>query len=262
MHKILKLASWLQNTNCSISTMNEWCKFVWRLVMLFPSFLEVMSTMWNQTPKPLNFFFWDFQRNKNWTSHIWTFTLHVPDHCAWGPALHPGCQLRLPPAHTHVLLPLWPVLCGHLLHLHHHPQDAVDHPNTEQSCHYEGFIIQIYFIILLAVFDVFLLTIMAYDRYVAICHPLHYMVIMSPWICGPLVLVSWIISFLNSLLHILMMLHLSSVQTQKSLTSFVSSMRWSNLPVQTPFLITWWCTLQLSCWVAIPLLESFTLTLR
>ncbi|XP_036736427.1 olfactory receptor 7A5-like [Manis pentadactyla] len=74
---------------------------------------------------------------------------------------------------------------------------------------YEGCIIQIYFIILFAVLDVFLLTIMAYDRYVAICHPLHYMNIMNPQLCGLLVLVSWIISVLNSLLHILMMLRLS-----------------------------------------------------
>ena len=39
---------------------------------------------------------------------------------------------QTPPAHTHVLLPLQPVLCGHLLHLHHHPQDVVEHPDREQ----------------------------------------------------------------------------------------------------------------------------------
>ncbi|XP_045727612.1 olfactory receptor-like protein OLF4 [Mirounga angustirostris] len=74
---------------------------------------------------------------------------------------------------------------------------------------YEGCITQIYFLILFAVSEIFLLSVMAYDRFVAICHPLHYTVIMNPRLCGLLVLVSWIISILNSLLHSLMMLRFS-----------------------------------------------------
>ncbi|XP_027952041.1 olfactory receptor-like protein OLF4 [Eumetopias jubatus] len=74
---------------------------------------------------------------------------------------------------------------------------------------YAGCITQIYFLILFAGSEVFLLTVMAYDRFVAICHPLHYTVIMNPQLCGLLVLVSWIMSILNSLLHSLMMLRLS-----------------------------------------------------
>ena len=74
---------------------------------------------------------------------------------------------------------------------------------------YEGCITQIYFFLLSAVLDIFLLTVMAYDRFVAICHPLHYTIIMNPWICGLLVLVSWIMCILNSLLQSLMMLQLS-----------------------------------------------------
>ncbi|XP_043323559.1 olfactory receptor-like protein OLF4 [Cervus canadensis] len=74
---------------------------------------------------------------------------------------------------------------------------------------YEGCIIQMYFFLLFSGLDIFLLTVMAYDRYVAICHPLHYMVIMNPWLCELLVLVSWIISALHSLLETLMVLQLS-----------------------------------------------------
>ncbi|XP_021538886.1 olfactory receptor-like protein OLF4 [Neomonachus schauinslandi] len=74
---------------------------------------------------------------------------------------------------------------------------------------YEGCISQIYFVLLFAGWDDFLLTVMAYDRFVAICHPLQYTVIMNPWLCGLLVLVSWVISVLNSLLQSLMVLRLS-----------------------------------------------------
>ncbi|XP_040320566.1 olfactory receptor 7A17-like [Herpailurus yagouaroundi] len=74
---------------------------------------------------------------------------------------------------------------------------------------YAGCITQMYFFIHFAGLEVFLLTVMAYDRFVAICHPLHYTVIMNPWLCGLLVLVSWIMCVLNSLLQSLMMLWLS-----------------------------------------------------
>uniref|UniRef100_A0A452R8A4 Olfactory receptor n=1 Tax=Ursus americanus TaxID=9643 RepID=A0A452R8A4_URSAM len=74
---------------------------------------------------------------------------------------------------------------------------------------YKGCLSQMYFFILFAGLDVFLLTVMAYDRFVAICHPLHYTVIMNPRLCGVLVLVSWIISVLHSLLQTSMVLRLS-----------------------------------------------------
>ncbi|XP_069446377.1 olfactory receptor-like protein OLF4 [Ovis canadensis] len=74
---------------------------------------------------------------------------------------------------------------------------------------YEGCITQIYFFTLSAVLDIFLLTVMAYDHFVAICHPLHYTIIMNPRLCALLVLMSWIICLLNSLLQSLMVLRLS-----------------------------------------------------
>ncbi|XP_008709390.1 olfactory receptor-like protein OLF4 [Ursus maritimus] len=72
-----------------------------------------------------------------------------------------------------------------------------------------GCITQMYFFMLFTGVDMFLLTVMAYDRFVAICHPLHYMVIMNPWLCGLLVLVCWVLSVFNSLLHTCMVLRLS-----------------------------------------------------
>ncbi|XP_019818988.2 olfactory receptor 7A17-like [Bos indicus] len=74
---------------------------------------------------------------------------------------------------------------------------------------YGGCITQMYFYILFAALDDFLLTVMAYDRFLAICHPLHYRVIMNPRLCGLLVLLCWIISALLSLLESLLVLQLS-----------------------------------------------------
>ncbi|CAN0440091.1 unnamed protein product [Rangifer tarandus platyrhynchus] len=74
---------------------------------------------------------------------------------------------------------------------------------------YGGCITQMYFYILFAALDDFLLTMMAYDRFLAICHPLHYTVIMNPRLCGLLVLVCWLVSALFSLLESLLVLQLS-----------------------------------------------------
>ncbi|XP_004615017.2 olfactory receptor 7A10-like [Sorex araneus] len=74
---------------------------------------------------------------------------------------------------------------------------------------YAGCLTQMYFFILFTGLDDFILTVMAYDRFVAICHPLHYTVIMNPRLCGLLVLVSWVISHLHSLLQSLMVSRLS-----------------------------------------------------
>ncbi|XP_026343884.1 olfactory receptor-like protein OLF4 [Ursus arctos] len=74
---------------------------------------------------------------------------------------------------------------------------------------YAGCITQMYFFIIFSVLDIYLLSVMAYDRFVAICHPLHYTVIMNPRPCGLLLLVSWIMSVLHSFLQTSMVLRLS-----------------------------------------------------
>ncbi|KAM6218668.1 olfactory receptor 7C1-like [Rhynchocyon petersi] len=74
---------------------------------------------------------------------------------------------------------------------------------------YAGCITQMHFFMLFGILDTFLLTVMAYDRFVAICHPLNYTVIMNPNCCGLLLLLSWLLSLLDSLLNNSMVLRLS-----------------------------------------------------
>ncbi|OBS59241.1 hypothetical protein A6R68_09635, partial [Neotoma lepida] len=50
--------------------------------------------------------------------------------------------------------------------------------------------------------EVFLLLAMAYDRYVAICKPFHYLTIMKQWVCVVLLILSWIGGFLHSVIQL------------------------------------------------------------
>ena len=89
------------------------------------------------------------------------------------------------------------------------PKMLVNIQTQSKVITYAGCITQMYFFLFFSGLDIYLLTVMAYDRFVAICHPLHYMVIMNPRPCGLLLLVTWIISVLHSLLQSLMVLRLS-----------------------------------------------------
>ncbi|KAM4849438.1 olfactory receptor 1J21-like [Urocitellus parryii] len=82
-----------------------------------------------------------------------------------------------------------------------------------QSISYAGCISQEFFYVLFADLDSFLLTSMAYDRYVAICHPLHYPRIMSQNLCFLLVIVSWILSSANALFQTLLLARLSFLRS-------------------------------------------------
>ncbi|XP_069490074.1 olfactory receptor 5AP2-like isoform X1 [Ambystoma mexicanum] len=64
-----------------------------------------------------------------------------------------------------------------------------------------GCIAQLSFFISLAGMECALLTVMAYDRYVAICSPLHYGMIMNRRMCLTLVAISWLIVAVHSVLH-------------------------------------------------------------
>nr|AAI37821.1 Olfactory receptor 855 [Mus musculus] len=80
---------------------------------------------------------------------------------------------------------------------------------NDQSITYTGCLTQLFFVLAFAYFENFLLTVMAYDRYAAICHPLRYNIIMNPNLCVLLSLNSLFISVMDSLIHTLMVQRLS-----------------------------------------------------
>ncbi|XP_069339571.1 olfactory receptor 1E2 [Eulemur rufifrons] len=78
----------------------------------------------------------------------------------------------------------------------------------DPSIPYTACLAQMYFFLFFADLESFLLVAMAYDRYVAICFPLHYTTIMSPRLCLSLVVLSWVLTTLHAMLHTLLMARL------------------------------------------------------
>ncbi|XP_013216895.2 olfactory receptor 7G2 [Ictidomys tridecemlineatus] len=89
------------------------------------------------------------------------------------------------------------------------PKMLVNILTQNKSITYTACLTQVCFVLLFGGVETCLLTVMAYDRYVAICHPLRYTVIMNPRLCGLLMLFSLLISLVDALLHTLMVLRLS-----------------------------------------------------
>ncbi|XP_012789604.2 olfactory receptor 18-like [Sorex araneus] len=71
---------------------------------------------------------------------------------------------------------------------------------------YAGCLSQLSLFSLFAFLDSVILLVMAYDRFVAICHPLHYSIIMNPRLCGRLFLASLSFCFVNAQLHWMILL--------------------------------------------------------
>ncbi|XP_057576581.1 olfactory receptor 1361-like [Hippopotamus amphibius kiboko] len=90
-----------------------------------------------------------------------------------------------------------------------------------QSITYAGCISQVYFFIFFGCLDSFLLAVMAYDRYVAVCHPLHYTTIMRDELCVTLVAGCWFASCAQALLHTFLVDRLKSPGNQSSVTEFL-----------------------------------------
>ncbi|KAK7801760.1 hypothetical protein U0070_014551 [Myodes glareolus] len=69
-------------------------------------------------------------------------------------------------------------------------------------------IMQTFLYLAFAATECLILVAMSYDRYVAICHPLHYTVIMSWRVCTALAAASWGFSLLLDMVHLVLLLRL------------------------------------------------------
>nr|XP_020008441.1 putative gustatory receptor clone PTE01 [Castor canadensis] len=81
------------------------------------------------------------------------------------------------------------------------PKMIADIQTHNRVISYVDCLTQMSLCIIFANMDDMLLTVMAYDRFVAICHPLHYPVTMNSHFCCVLVLMSFMFSLLDSQLH-------------------------------------------------------------
>ncbi|XP_059581473.1 olfactory receptor 5V1 [Alligator mississippiensis] len=81
------------------------------------------------------------------------------------------------------------------------PKILVNLRHQWETISYQECLAQIFFLMTCAETECALLTIMAFDRYAAICKPLHYTRIMSKKVCVPLATVSWLWGILNSAIH-------------------------------------------------------------
>ncbi|XP_034349462.1 olfactory receptor 8B3-like [Arvicanthis niloticus] len=74
---------------------------------------------------------------------------------------------------------------------------------------YMGCMTQLYFFCFFAISEYYVLTSMAYDRYVAICNPLLYTIAMSPKVYSYLMLGSYLMGLLGAMIHTVCMLRLT-----------------------------------------------------
>ncbi|XP_057564418.1 olfactory receptor 2AJ1-like [Hippopotamus amphibius kiboko] len=88
------------------------------------------------------------------------------------------------------------------------PKMVTDYFSGKRTISQVGCGIQIFFSITLGIAECLLLTLMSYDRYIAICNPLRYSVIMSHITCKKMVIGSWAGGAITSLVHTAYAMHL------------------------------------------------------
>ncbi|XP_004373965.1 olfactory receptor 2AP1 [Trichechus manatus latirostris] len=87
------------------------------------------------------------------------------------------------------------------------PRVLISITTGNKNISFAGCFTQYFFVIFLGATEFYLLAAMSYDRYVAICTPLHYMTIMSSRVCTQLVLCSWLAGLIVIIPPITLMSH-------------------------------------------------------
>ncbi|KAM4828284.1 olfactory receptor 8C8-like [Thomomys bottae] len=89
------------------------------------------------------------------------------------------------------------------------PKMLIGFVSKKNIISYTGCITQMFFFFFFVSTECYVLTAMAYDRYVAICQPLMYVVIMSPKTCSLLIFGSFLMGFAGAMTHTVCMVRLS-----------------------------------------------------
>ncbi|XP_068777908.1 olfactory receptor 14J1-like [Struthio camelus] len=81
------------------------------------------------------------------------------------------------------------------------PKSMANSLRDTRAISYSGCAAQVFFLFFLCSAEYSLLTVMAYDRYVAICRPLHYGTLLGTRACVRMAAAAWATGFLHALLH-------------------------------------------------------------
>ncbi|KAM4881051.1 olfactory receptor 11H6-like [Thomomys bottae] len=77
------------------------------------------------------------------------------------------------------------------------PSMLVNFLSETKTISFIGCMLQFYFFTSLGTTETYFLCIMAYDRYLAICRPLHYPTVMTPRLCSIMISLCWVFGFLS-----------------------------------------------------------------
>nr|XP_003416875.2 olfactory receptor 1D2-like [Loxodonta africana] len=126
------------------------------------------------------------------------------------------------------------------------PKMLVNLQSQNKAISYAGCLTQLYFLISLVTLNNLILAAMAYDRYVAICHPLYYTTVMSPGLCILILALCWVLSVLYGLILTLPMTRVTFCGSQKIHYIFCEmyvllSLACSNTQVNHTVLVTTGC---------------------
>ncbi|KAM6184960.1 olfactory receptor 2W1-like [Rhynchocyon petersi] len=88
------------------------------------------------------------------------------------------------------------------------PQMLVNLWSPDKTISYMGCIVQLYVNMWLGTVECLLLVVMSYDRFTAICKPLHYLLIMTPRLCLKMIIMVWSVSLACSLISCTLALNL------------------------------------------------------
>ncbi|XP_042329803.1 olfactory receptor 1509-like [Sceloporus undulatus] len=88
------------------------------------------------------------------------------------------------------------------------PKMLLDFLFLQKTISFHGCVAQLFFLHVCACAEIFLLTIMAYDRYIAICYPLQYLSLMNLKVCAWLVGALWVGATIHSLVQTVLTIQL------------------------------------------------------